>query len=281
LVADGAGSPPELDRWLESGMHALVRDVRLGIEGRRLREVAGVVYGGVPALVRRYLTRGGTTGPTLEKLALAWIRLLAPVTPHLAEELGAGRFPGLVSLAPFPSPDDFAQDERADAAEAFLDRVEDDLRPIVRMATERRDPPEGVVFFVADPWKDQVERWAREALANDPKSLPVGAVLGRAAGHPELAAHRAEIAKYVTRVAPALRSEPGPAPAVDELGTLRAAEGYLARRFALGAVTVLREREGAEHDPAGRRERARPGRPAFFLYGASGPRPGPVRRPES
>jgi leucyl-tRNA synthetase len=272
-LLEGGGGPPELDRWLASALHAIVRDVRAGIERQRLREVAELVYGRIPSLIRRYHARGGAPGPALQKVTLAWIRLLGPVTPHLAEELGAGRFPGLVATAPFPSPEEFARDDRADATEAFLDRVEDDLRPIVRMATERREPPDGVVFFVASPWKVQVEQWTREALGADPKSLPVAAVLGRASGHPELSAHRGDIAKYVTRVAPAIRSEPGPPPSVDELGALRAAEAYLARRFSLRSVTVLPEHEGAEHDPAGRRDRARPGRPAFFLYGANGPRP--------
>jgi hypothetical protein len=182
--------------------------------------------------------------------------------------------PELVATADFPSPEEFARDDAADAAEAYLERVEDDLRPIVRMANERGDPPEGVVFFVASGWKRLVEEWTREGLAADPKSFPVAAVMGRSAGHPELAAHRAEIAKYVTKVAPALRNEPPPGPAIDELGALRGAEGYLAKRFGFGAVTVVAENEGAEHDPAGRRERARPGRPAFFLYGRSGLRPG-------
>jgi leucyl-tRNA synthetase len=272
-LAEGGGGPPELDRWLASAMHAVVRDVRAGVEGRRLREVAELVYGRIPALVRRYHARGGSHGPALQRLADAWIRLLGPTTPHLAEELGAGRFPGLVATALFPTLEEFARDDRADATEAFLDRVEDDLRPIVRMATERSEAPEGVVFFVAAPWKVQVERWTREALAADPKSLPVAAVLGRAAAHPELAAHRGEVAKYVSRVVPALRSERDPAATIDELGALRGAEGYLARRFSLGSVTVLPENEGAAHDPAGRRDRARPGRPAFFLYGANGPRP--------
>ncbi|MCI4326765.1 MAG: class I tRNA ligase family protein [Thermoplasmata archaeon] len=272
-LAEGGGGPPELDRWLASAMHGVVRDVHVAVESRRLRDVAELVYGRVPSLVRRYIARGGSPGPALQQLARAWIPLLAPVTPHLAEALGAGRFPGLVAIEPFPTAESFARDETADATESFLDQVEDDLRPIVRMATERREPPEGVVFFVASPWKRSVEGWTREALAADPKAFPVGAVMGRAAAHPEMAAYRGEIAKYVTRVTPALRTEPTAAPSIDELGALRGAEGYLARRFGLGAVTVLPEHEGAEHDPAGRRDRARPGRPAFFLYGANGPRP--------
>ncbi|MCI4321679.1 MAG: hypothetical protein L3K05_05175, partial [Thermoplasmata archaeon] len=200
----------------------------------------------------------------------AWIRLASPLTPHVAEELGEGVSQGLVAASSWPRPDEFALDESANARESYIDRVEDDLRPIVRMGVDRGAPPEGVVFFVAAPWKEKVEAWTRDALANDPRAPPIPAVLARAAAHPELAAHRGEVAKYVGRTAAAIRAEPAPAPVIDERAALRASEGYLARRFGFTAVVVLPEEEGAEHDPAGRRDRARPGKPAFFLYGAGG-----------
>jgi leucyl-tRNA synthetase len=272
-LADGGGGPPELDRWLAGTVHLLVGEVRSAFDDLRLREAAEMVYGRLPGLVRRYQARGGATGPTLQKVALAGIRLLSPITPHLAEELGAGRFPGLVCLQPFPRPEEFARDDAAMAAEAYLEQIEDDLRPIVRMAVERREAPEGVVFFVAAAWKAAVEGWTRDALAHDPKAVPIPAVLARAGEHPEMAAYRGEVAKYVGRIAGAVRSEPEPVRPVHELGTLRGAEGYLARRFGLSSVAISREEEGAALDPLNRRDRARPGRPAFFLYGAKGPRP--------
>lgn len=269
----GGGGPPELDRWLSGAVHELLADVHSAFESLRLREAAELIYGRLPSIVRRYRSRGGASGDALRAVALAGVRLLGPFTPHVAEELGVGQFPGLVASQRFPTAEEFPRDEGALAAEAFVDRIEEDLRPIVRMAVERNEPPEGVVFFVAARWKASVEEWTRDALARDPKGVPIAPVLARAAEHPEMAAYRAEIAKYIGRVAGALRSEPAPGPSLAELGTLRGAEGYLARRFGLRSVTVVREEEGSEHDPLHRRDRARPGRPAFFLYGEKGPRP--------
>jgi len=81
-----------------------------------------------------------------------------------------------------------------------------------------------------------------------------------------VAAHRADVAKYVQRIGRLLRSEPPTSgPSVDEEAALRGAEGYLLRRLGLGSVRVVRESEAAEFDPLGRRDRARPGRPAFYL----------------
>ena len=263
--ADGDG-PPELDAWLDSEMHRAVARVRAAFASLDLRAAAETTYVEIPTLLRRYYARGGVPGRATARLADAWVRLMSPGTPHLAEELGEGRFDGLVAVAPFPSVDEFPRSTDAEAREEYLLRVEEDLRAVVRLAADRPEAgPEAVAFFVAAPWKATVERWVREALDRG-DSNPVRATMDRAKEHPELAAFRAEIPKYVQRVAPMLRAEPpSTAPSIDEVATLRAAEGYLARRFGLRTVTVLRESEAAEVDPLGRRERARPHRPAFYL----------------
>ncbi len=262
---DGEG-PPELDAWLASRMHRLIGDVRSAYAASDLRGASELTCVALPTLLKRYYARGGTPGGASDRVGSAWLRLVAPIVPHLAEELGAGRFGGLVAVQPLPSPEDFPLSPVAEAREAYLERVEDDLRSVVRLATDRGERvPEEVLFYVAEPWKSNVERWMREAVERG-ESPSIRAILERGTTDPEVAAHRSEVARYVQRIGPLLRSEPPlEGPAVDEVGTLRVAEGYLAARFGFRAVSVLREAEAASRDPLGRRERARPGRPAFYL----------------
>lgn len=269
MVREAAGDsqgPPELEAWLFSRMHDLLRRARSAYEATDLREVAELTYVGVPTLLRRYYARGGRAGSATDRVAGAWVRLLSPITPHLAEELGAGRFTGLVAVQPLPSPDDFAASPAADAREAFLEGVEEDLRAVLKPVTDRGEAvPDEAIFYVASPWKVTVEGWLREA-AERGGSLSVRDAVDRAAAHPDVAAHRAELAKYVARVGPLVRRESPPAHReVDEVEALRAAEGYLVRRFGFRSVSVHREEEAATFDPMNRRDRARPGRPAFFL----------------
>ena len=265
LRGDSPG-PPELDAWLGSAMHRAIHEVRAAYDGTDLRAAAEVTYVGIPALLRRYYARGGVPCEATAKVARAWIRLLAPLTPHVAEELAEGRFPGLVSVNPFPSVDEFPRSDRADAHEAFLDRVEEDLRAVLRPAQERGETAvEEAVFYIAEPWKTTVEHWVREAV--DQGGTPnVRDVMARAATDPAVSAHRAEVPKYVQRIASLVRSEPpATGPAVDEESALRGAEGYFVRRLGFRSVRVVRESEAEELDPLGRRDRARPGRPAFYL----------------
>ncbi len=144
--------------------------------------------------------------------------------------------------------------------------MEEDLRAVLRAGERRQGPaPSEVIFYVAAPWKRTVESWLRES-AERPENVDVRGIMARTASHPELAAHRAEIPKYVQRVAPLLRSEGAPlTEPLDEVDALRSVEGYLVRRFGFTAVTVHPEEAAAPHDPKGRRERARPGRPAFYF----------------
>lgn len=273
LIAGAAGDapgPPGLDAWLESSLHVVVGRIRAAYASLELREAAEATYVALPALLRRYYARGGVPGAATAKMADAWVRLLSPVTPHLAEELGQGRYPGLVALAPFPAAEEFARSPEAERREEYLARVEEDLRAIVRLSADRGEPaPDEVVFYVAARWKPAVEAWVRDAIERGDRA-PVKAVMDRAAAHPEVAPFRAEIPKYVQRIAPLVRAEPGTPPPEDEIGVLRGAEGYLAHRFGFAAIAIYAEEESAPHDPLGRRERSRPGRPAFYLHRRGG-----------
>jgi leucyl-tRNA synthetase len=271
LVREAAGTsdgPPELDAWLDSVTHDWVRRSREAFDGTDLRRAAEILYVEVPSLLRRYYARGGAPGNATARLARAWTLLLSPITPHLAEELGAGHFDGLVAQERVPGPEEFRRTPVAEARETFLDRVEEDLRAVLRTSDGRGPSDAGeLIFYVAEPWKATLESWLREGGAQ--KEMPtVRDVMVRVKDHPDLSAHRAEIPKYVERVGPLLRSEPPrEGPSLDEVAALRAAEGYLVRRFGFRAVSVYPESEAAEHDPKGRRDRARPGRPAFYLVG--------------
>jgi leucyl-tRNA synthetase len=261
----GAG-PPELDAWLLSRLGRSLERCREALDAADVRAFAEETYVSLPTILRRYYARGGVVGDATDRWVGAWIRLLAIVTPHLAEELGEGRFPGLVATQAFPEASEFPSAPEAEAREEFLDRVEEDLRAVLRPASERAEPaPDAAVFFVASPWKTIVESWMREASPTGGLP-PIRAVMERARVHPEVRAYLPEIPRYVERVGPLLRAEPPPhGPVVDEQAALRSAEGYLARRFGFGSVTVVPEAEGEPHDPKGRRERSRPGRPAFYL----------------
>ena len=278
-LVSGTGGSRELDAWLRDEVRGLVDEATESLERMDFRQFAQTVYVDLPARLRRYVARGGTAGPAVSEVAHIWVRLLSPLTPHLAEELGDGQFRGLVAEQPFPRADELPSDPLARYAESYLTRIEEDLRSVLRASEARGEAPAEVVFYVAAPWKRTLERWLREAGPEAPPDLP-RRLLERAREHPELSAYMTQVPEYVKRVQPQLRSDPPPAPDnFDEEAFLRGAEGYLSRRFGFAQVGVFDELVGESHDPRGRRQRARPGRPAFYLVeqpaGAAEPRATP------
>lgn len=265
LSGPGSGGTSELDAWLLTSLSDAIDRVRSAFADLELRTVSEVVFVEMASLARRYQLRGGTPGPATEAFRSAWARLMSPVAPHLAEELGHGRFPGLVAEAPFPSPDEFARNPEAAAAETYLDRVESDLRDVARVGRPEGSGWEGVVFFVAEAWKAHVEAWVREVGLDAKGAIPLRAVMERAQQHPEVRPFLREIPAYLQKSAAELRGERSMPPKIDELNVLRSATAYLARRFSFATVEVVREAQGESLDPLNRRQRARPGRPAFYL----------------
>ncbi|MHB1434696.1 MAG: class I tRNA ligase family protein [Thermoplasmata archaeon] len=267
---DGPGAP-ELEAWLESEIARQVIGGREALDRLDLRGYAEFVYVSIPATLRRFVVRGGAPSSTTRRLGDLWVRLLSPVTPYRAEELGEGRFPTLVAQAPFPDPAELTRSPRAEAAEGFLARVEEDLREVLRPLEERGEPvPSEVIFYIAADWKRVIDPWLRAAgpagAAPSPKEI-----LERLAREvPELSVPKAELAQYVVRARSLVRTDPGAPESLHEEGVLRAAEGYLVRRFGFRQVSVHREETAAPHDPLRRRERARPGRPAFYLVRGAG-----------
>jgi leucyl-tRNA synthetase len=264
-LAPGEGGSPELEAWLRDETRSLVIRITQAFERTDFRDLAQAVYVDLPARLRRYVARGGRPGAATAQVARIWIRLMSPLTPHLAEELGEGTFRGLVAEQRFPEAEELPEDPRARYAEAYLQRIEEDLRSVLKASEARGEHPAEALFYVAAPWKQTLETWLREVGPAGAPDLP-RRLFDRAKEHPELAAFAREVPEYVKRVQPQLRSDPPPPPAeFDEAGFLRAAAGFLNRRFGFSRVGVFREAEAQSHDPRNRRQRARPGRPAFYL----------------
>jgi leucyl-tRNA synthetase len=275
---DGEG-PPELEAWLESEAARHVEEACAALQALDLRSFAETVYVSLPATLRRYIVRGGVPSALTARISDVWVRLISPVTPFLAEELGEGRFPTLVAEAPFPEPGELRRFPRAEAAEAFLATVEEDLRQVLRPAEDRKEPPPAeAVFYIAAGWKSTVDPWIRADLARGVTPTPREILERVAREAPELSVPKGELAQYVLRVIPLMRSDPPQGVSIHEEGVLRAAEGYLTRRFGFRQVSVHREEEAAPFDPLHRRDRARPGRPAFYLVRETGSSPREERR---
>ncbi|MCI4363475.1 MAG: class I tRNA ligase family protein [Thermoplasmata archaeon] len=263
-LGPGEGGPPELEAWLEDALHELLHEIESDYDGLRHREMAQRVFITLPALLRRFLARGGRPGGALARAARAAICLASPVTPYLAEELGSGTGTGLVASEPFPMPSMFPENVAARTRERYLAEVEEDLQAALRPMLAKDRAPRSIAFYVAAPWKRTVDEWVRQSSGSSSERLRE--VLARSASEPSIASGRGEVAEYVARFGDRIRSEPSTEwQPVDELKVLRSAEAYLTQRFNVESIEVHEEALAEGFDPLNRRHRARPHHPAFYL----------------
>ncbi|MCK5547708.1 MAG: leucine--tRNA ligase, partial [Thermoplasmata archaeon] len=76
-----------MDPWLASRLNSRVAKVCRAMDKYDIRDASNEIFYGVDSDIRWYLKRGGDNRNALAEAADIWIRLMSPVTPHLAEEL--------------------------------------------------------------------------------------------------------------------------------------------------------------------------------------------------
>ncbi len=251
-----------VDRWFATRVVGLLQRVRESFEGYDLRTASQGAFVELPALIRRYRARGGDHPELLGAVADLWVRLIAPITPHIAEEayrVRGGK--GFVSVAGYPRGTELPAFPDSLERERVVEGVEEDVAALLKVW---KKAPAKLRVFVAAPWKYHADARLRERLADGP--LNIGRYMQEAKIDPALQPHMGDLPKFLQEVRntglsglPPLLS-PG-----DELATLQESATYLARRLEVPSVEVWTEDEGAPHDPANRRGRSRPGKPALAL----------------
>ncbi len=186
-----------------------------------------------------------------------WLRVLAPVVPHIAEELWERMHNvGYISLAAFPEHDNHYAETLVQ--KRFLDGVIGDISNI--QAAIRRETA-SVFIYLAAAWKYQLYH-----VVHGLEDRSLKEIMARAKEDPDL---RTRL-KDVARITPDLVKSLAQAPAADTLlgfeaesETLLAAKEYLSRRFGKRVCVFVENSE--IYDPANRARRALPAKPAIYV----------------
>ena len=139
------------DRWLRSILQDRIEAVTNAFENLRLRTASIILLYEMPKDVKKYFTLlgGGKPGSVLKDYISAWIRMLAPIVPHFAEEMWrilGGE--GFVSTAAWPVPHADMRDPFAELTVYYADRVVEDIKEILKLAKISRPR---VIIAVSKP----------------------------------------------------------------------------------------------------------------------------------
>ncbi len=263
---DESTSKGHLEKWLISRICARTRLVSEAIEKLKTRTALSATIYDVWNDLRWYERRSEKPNSEIvRRFILAWVRLLAPFSPHLAEELWKimGQR-GFVSAAEWPKFDEAEIDERSDELEELVKHTLEDTQEII--ATTKITPKK-VHYYTAAQWKWRVYTEALERAESRPDTLDalIREMIDVKSPSPkDLPKFAAKIIKQARTMPPDLRKRKIKMAEIEEKMALVEAQKFFARELK-SEVEVHGEEDAVLYDPRGRAKVAEPYRPAIFV----------------
>src|SRR5438093_759533 len=262
-----------LDRWMLSRLNTAIQAATTAMERLRVREVVNIVLYHLEndaAWYQRRLgpkkTKGDARNQVLRQVFDSKARMLAPLAPHVAEEMWftLGN-KGLVVRAEWPKPDDRFHDKTAEASESIVKQTLEDTGEILKATGLTA---KSITYYAAGQWKLSIYQKALTAAQSDPKRQ--GEFIKEIMSDPDLRAIGKPAADYAaksyqqaTQMKEELReSRVGVQP--NEKKVLEDASDFFKREFR-AEIHVSQEGEKELRDPKGRSRFAEPYRPAIFI----------------
>jgi len=247
----------ELDSWLISSLSRRISTATEAMEEMKIRRASATIFLDTWNDIRYYLHR--TKNPrkqTMVDVFGAWVRMMAPFTPFMAEDLNhelGGK--GLVCQADWPSVKDFPVDEEAELAEQVLNRVIEDARNVLNVVKGPRTKLN--VYVCSDSAKD----YFFELAAAKKKNESVGQVVKKFAS---LKIQPDRVFKLGFDLGDETLTKLLSHKGFDEFEVLSDASEFMSGEL---GIPVIVQKAGAKdvHDPANKAKDALPAKPGFFL----------------
>ena len=262
LLSMGSEESTPMDAWLAARAESRLARLRSYMDAYDLRSYSNEIYFEIPQDLRWYVKRGGRSKSAVRKALETWVTLMAPVTPHIAEELwealGKERF---VSVHQIPEANVTEGVLREEAKEKLVEGLVSDVSEILKVTGVK---PAKMVVMVAPKWKRDmlIDALAQSKAKVDISSLIKSAMAKMPEAKKEVPAYAKELASELARSSEQDRKTMSLD--IDELDVLKGASQFLGGQFGCD-VSVYTADDPARADPKGRARFARPGRPAVYV----------------
>jgi len=238
LVTDNKQSA--IDVWLESEFYKSVNKINTALEGYNLRELSAETYFGIFDHFRWYLRRGGSSSTLLKLLTKEWIKLMCPITPHLAEELAEKfelREGDFVSTSTWPIASEDEINLKAEASEEMIRTTMKGMRKVLELA--KIDKPKKYTLFVAERWLYSFVETVKGELGH---TRNLGEIIRKVMENPDFK----EKGKQLSKMISAFIKDQSKLPKIvldqdTELTTMRDAVAFLEKEFGCEVEVLIAE----------------------------------------
>ena len=258
----------QIDRWMLSRMQDYFLETNVALDSIQTREAIQNSFFLLINDVKWYQRRGGKT--LLYYILDNWVRLMAPFTPHLCEEIWeAMGHKDPISLTQYPLYNEDYMDEVAELAEEVIKGTLEDIEEIIRVT---KITPQKVLLYTSPAWKASVLKCACEMQLE--ASLEVGTLIKALMANPDLKHFGKDIPKFVQKIIPEFKSggadryEIFAGPGLDEHALLKESASFLEKE--IGCPVEIYSADSPAYDPEKKSRFAEPLRPAIYIEGKKG-----------
>jgi len=245
----------DIDIWLKAASQRAMNEARLAMESYELRKAANVLFFNMPSYLQWYRKRGGEHGPTVNKLLSEWLCMMAPFTPHVAEELweqmGNSSFVTNQHIA-----EEKAFSRKVLEKEQLLMSTIDDIHEILKVTNLT---PSTIYIYTAPVWKWKVVSIAAKIAAKG--CFDVSKVMKEVMAYDDIKQQGKQVSKFTQKVIKEMQRGTDIIP-IEEHEYLCNAQKFLEQEF--GARVHIFRAEDNVPDPGMKKSKAEPYRPAIY-----------------
>ncbi|WP_457754078.1 leucine--tRNA ligase [Thermococcus sp.] len=243
----------DIDKWMLHRLNKAIEGATKALEEFRTRTAVQWAFYSILNDLRWYMRR--TEGRdddakryVLRTLADVWVRLMAPFTPHICEELWeklGGE--GFVSLAKWPEPNPEWWNETTELEEDYIKSLIEDIKEIIKVA--KLEDAKKAYIYTAPEWK-----WKVAEIVAEKRDFK--AVMSEVMKDPEMRKKGKEVASLVNKL---IKERAFEIKRINEEKALKEAKDFIEKE--LGLEIVINPKE----DKGGKAKQAMPMKPAVYI----------------
>ncbi len=262
ITSEDAGEFKLIDKWMLSRLQFRIKETVQALNMMQTRRAVQNAFYLLMNDMKWYERRGGCGAR--RQILNTWVRLMAPFTPHICDEIGEKIGIGMVSLARFPEVDPSLIDKGAELAEQTTVNTLRDMEEIIRLIKIK---PKRIILYTSAAWKKQVLKKALEMKKE--KAIDMKTLMNALMSDPAMRTYGKEIPKFAQKVITDVQGmEQDLMDALLEVDFDEISALNEARDFIIGAVGCSIEIFSADapgYDPQGKSRFASPMRPAIYI----------------
>jgi leucyl-tRNA synthetase len=262
-----------MDKWILSRLQEHVRSATENMDRLAVRKAIHTVLYELDQDVQWYLRRtAGKKGKeasasVFNEVLKTQIRMLAPVAPHVCEELWElMRNEPFISTSPWPVSDESRTDLQAEENEALIMRLLEDTASILKATGTK---PKKIHYYVAATWKHRIYLAALKKSIKG--KIQQKEMMKELMKDPLLKTKADSVAKFtsqvldeINRMSDEKRRRLIQVETMDEEKVTTEAKDFF-QKETNAEIHVYNEEDTKRHDPRARASFAKPGRPAIFV----------------